>query len=480
MRNSALREKSGALILLLIFLMLSVFVQDSAAKEEKPGAQLRIEKTDGSILQGELLALKGEDLVIADTGSYEKVIVNVGEMKSVRIVKKSGFLKGIGLGLLAGGGTGMLLGFASGNDDPGWFSMTAGQKAALGGLALGVLGTGIGGVCGAISGIDESIELSRLSEDDKTAVLRKLQTKSRFKKGYPLTLADSGALVDNATRPDEPQPSPPSPLLKLQPFEGRNPSTRKSPRLHITLDSGFFYAQGTENLKNIYNSWGFGDRSTYDVDFFFFSWTESVDYPVGQSKKYYSIRNVKVEYSMTSKLTLGFMYTKLGQYKVQGYNYLKAYQAYWSSSFPSGVVTKKSDLSLTGEFNGNAYFLTAAIMPVPDGFLKKDTLKIGGGLGLGDVDLKFILGETVDCSKRVLSLVAFAGYDHFFNRSFSFGLDVDYKFIPFKIDPFRAVGYYNDSDGRYNEIVKSMSVDFSGQKVNFGGLGFGINFAIHL
>jgi hypothetical protein len=474
MRNSTLREKSGASILLLILLMLSVLVQDSIAKEEKPGAQLWIERTDGSILRGELLALQGEDLVIADKSSYEKVIVSFDEMKSIRIVKKSGFLKGIGLGLLTGGATGVLLGFAGGDDDPGWFSMTAGEKAALGGLALGIIGTGIGGLCGAVSGIDESIELSRLSENDKADVLSKLQKKSRFKKGFRPILAGE------RTSPEKPQAGPPSSLPKSQPIEARNPSTRKFSRLHITFDSGCFYAQGPENLKNIYNSWGFGDRATYDVDFFFFGWTESADYPMGESKKYYSIRNVKVEYSMTRKLALGFMFTKLGHYKVQGYNYLKNYQSYWLPSFSSGVVTKKSDLYLTGEFNGRAYFLTAAIMPVPDGFLRKDALKIGGGLGLGDVDLKFILGETVDCSKRVLSLVAFAGYDHFFNRRLSFGLNIDYKFIPFKIDPFRAVGCYNDSDGRYNEIVKSMSIDFSGQKVNFGGVGFGINFAIHL
>ncbi len=480
MRNSALREKSGVSILLLILLVLSVLVQDSIAKEEKPGAQLWIEKTDGSILRGELLALQGEDLVIADKGSYEKVIVSFDEMKSIRIVKKSGFLKGIGLGFLTGGATGMLLGFAGGDDAPGWFSMTAGEKAALGGLALGVLGTGIGGLCGAVSGIDESIELSRLSENDKADVLSKLQKKSRFKKGLQPILADSGTLIGERTRPEKPQAGPPSSLPKSQPFEAMNSSTRKFSRLHITFDSGFFYAQGPENLKNIYNSWGFGDRATYDVDFFFFGWTETLEYPMGESKKYYSIRNVKVEYSMTRKLALGFMFTKLGQYKVQGYNYLKAYQAYWSSSFPSGVVTKKSDLYLTGEFNGKAYFLTAAVTSVPDGFLRKDALKIGGGVGLSDIDLKFVLGETVDCSKRALSLVAFAGYDHFFNRRLSFGLNIDYKFIPFKIDPFRAVGYYNDSDGRYNEIVKSMSIDFSGQKVNFGGVGFGINFAIHL
>jgi hypothetical protein len=480
MRNSVFKEKSGASIVLSAFLLLSALVQNSIAREEKRGAQLRVEKLNASVLQGELLAVQGEDLIIADRESYEKVVVNFDELKSIRIIKKSGFLKGVGLGLLTGGGSGMILGLAGGDDPPGWFSMTAGQKAALGALALGILGAGIGGVGGAIGGIDESIDVQQLSEREKVGILGKLQEKSRFRKENPLILADSGVRVGERIELEEAKADRPSPLPKLQPFEVRNPTTRKFPRLHITLDSGFFYAKGTENLKNIYKSWGFGDRHTYEVDFFFTSWNESQRYPVGESKKYYSIRNVKVEYSVTRKFALGFMFTELGRYKVQGYDYLKKYQAYWLPSIPSYLETRESGIFLTGEFNGQAYFLTAALMPIPDGFLSKDSLRIGGGLGLSDIHLNFIVGETVDCSKKPLSLIAFAGYDHFFSRSLSFGLSVDYKWIPFQIDSFQAVGHYNDSDGRYNEIVKSVSLDFPGQRANFGGFGFGINLGIHL
>jgi hypothetical protein len=59
-------------------------------------------------------------------------------------------------------------------------------------------------------------------------------------------------------------------------------------------------------------------------------------------------------------------------------------------------------------------------------------------------------------------------------------LSVDYKWIPFKIGSFQAVGHYNDGDAQFNEITKSMILDFPGHRANFGGLGFGINFGLHL
>jgi hypothetical protein len=48
-----------------------------------------------------------------------------------------------------GFGTGAIIGFASGDDDPDtWFAMTAEEKAGTGGVMLGIAGAGIGALCG--------------------------------------------------------------------------------------------------------------------------------------------------------------------------------------------------------------------------------------------------------------------------------------------------------------------------------------------
>ena len=56
------------------------------------------------------------------------------------------FAVGLGIGAL----TGVVVGFASGDDDGGWFAFTAQEKAVIGGVALGAVGGVAGFVAGAV------------------------------------------------------------------------------------------------------------------------------------------------------------------------------------------------------------------------------------------------------------------------------------------------------------------------------------------
>lgn len=63
--------------------------------------------------------------------------------------------QGLGIGLLAGGAAGMVIGFADGDDDPHQFmSMTASEKAVLGGAVFGALGGMVGLVAGSLTKTD--------------------------------------------------------------------------------------------------------------------------------------------------------------------------------------------------------------------------------------------------------------------------------------------------------------------------------------
>jgi hypothetical protein len=61
--------------------------------------------------------------------------------------------KGMGVGLLLGAGLGAMIGLASGDDEPGWFSLGAEDKAVMVGAALGVVGA-VGGLLAGLSGTD--------------------------------------------------------------------------------------------------------------------------------------------------------------------------------------------------------------------------------------------------------------------------------------------------------------------------------------
>jgi len=78
---------------------------------------------------------------------------NVREVVAVK--RGRGALEGLGIGALIGAGTGVVMGLASGDDEcEGFclFQMTAEEKAVVGGILMGGLGSVVGLVVGAVRG----------------------------------------------------------------------------------------------------------------------------------------------------------------------------------------------------------------------------------------------------------------------------------------------------------------------------------------
>ena len=141
-----------------VFLALSL-AMPSVAKEKRKGAEVLVLKKDGQMVKAELLAVKAGQLILMDSSTFSDVTCDVDDIRSIRVVKKAKVWKGLGLGILTGAVAGSGLGFLSGNDKPGFFSFTAGQKALIFGVGLAAMGGLVGGVSGALIGIDESVDL---------------------------------------------------------------------------------------------------------------------------------------------------------------------------------------------------------------------------------------------------------------------------------------------------------------------------------
>lgn len=194
MEKTKLKSKGKMTVLLSALIVFGAFTSNSYAKEKKHGAELVIQKKDGQSVRGELLTVKDNSLLVMESGSLSGISVDISDVHKIKILKKSRLLKGLGFGLLIGGGSGVLLGFLSGDDSPGWFSMTAGEKALLGGLAFGILGAPIGGIWGVVKGIDESIVLEERSPEEIKLILKKLNSKSRFPADLPQSFKKTNSI----------------------------------------------------------------------------------------------------------------------------------------------------------------------------------------------------------------------------------------------------------------------------------------------
>jgi hypothetical protein len=97
----------------------------------------------------------GTALTVRDRRTSEEIQLSLANVErlDVRLGRRSrgaGLVRGMALGLLIGAVPGAVLGYAAGDDPPGWFSFTAEEKAVLMGTLMGTAGTAVGGTIGAV------------------------------------------------------------------------------------------------------------------------------------------------------------------------------------------------------------------------------------------------------------------------------------------------------------------------------------------
>ncbi len=121
-----------------------------------------------------------------DRKSGADVSVDIGDVRVIRIVKKSKVLEGAGLGLLICGGIGALGGFAMGDTTHrGWYGSTyksTRSEEALGfGIMFGFIGLSIGALLGSSAGKDEAIPIEGKPPAFIEFNLEKLRKKARIR-----------------------------------------------------------------------------------------------------------------------------------------------------------------------------------------------------------------------------------------------------------------------------------------------------------
>ena len=165
----------NAISLLLVFSVLVLSIPITA--KEKEGADLIIQRTDGTQISGELIAVKQNSLLIMERDSGVDVSVDIKEIRVILHVKKSKVWEGMGLGVLIGGGAGA--GLSSIAQE--WGTTTSGITVALAGVLAAALGLVIGGYIGATSGKPKTIHIQGSSDAENQRILGYLRKKARVK-----------------------------------------------------------------------------------------------------------------------------------------------------------------------------------------------------------------------------------------------------------------------------------------------------------
>ncbi len=165
----------------VIWIILSLLLIPSAlAAREKRGEWLRIEKTDGGMVEGELLKVSGESLFLFDEIGQRGCQVNLEDVLLLGLRRKTNVIGGIGIGLLAGIGAGIAGGMLFKSPEP-----CENVGIFLGSVMLCIpLGMIAGVATNGFQGRFHTRRVAGLPEDGRLALLGEIEVMSREARNY--------------------------------------------------------------------------------------------------------------------------------------------------------------------------------------------------------------------------------------------------------------------------------------------------------
>ena len=163
-------------LLVLVLVCILIFPLGLTAKEKK-GADLIIQKTDGTQARGELITVKENSLLLLDRESGADVSVDVKDIKVITIVKKPKALQGAGLGFLISAASLSALAWAT---DEEFFTDPEGGGPLVLALWFGIPGLLVGAVVGSIIGTDKRIQIEGKTDSEILENLEYLRKKARI------------------------------------------------------------------------------------------------------------------------------------------------------------------------------------------------------------------------------------------------------------------------------------------------------------
>jgi hypothetical protein len=168
-------EMRKAISLFLVFSIL--LLSGNLFAKERKGADLIVQRKDGTQVRGELIAVKENSLLLMERDSGADLTIDIGDISAITILKKSKYLSGAGLGFLIGAGAGAIHGATAANINDSRFGWTVLFAAVLGcaGALLGFI------VAFAASGKTKVIQIEGKSDSEIKEILEKLCKKARIR-----------------------------------------------------------------------------------------------------------------------------------------------------------------------------------------------------------------------------------------------------------------------------------------------------------
>lgn len=160
------KKPIAAAVTLVVFM--AIVCQPLPARERR-GSTVEVTMTDGSMVRGELLAVKSDALLVFDSDAGQGKAIDLTQVDRVKVLKKSKFGEGLLIGLGVAVGMSVIIQSKKKNEFGFVFTFIGiGSQTAL-----------FGGIIGAVAGIDTKIPLAGVSSQDILFNLKQLKRYAR-------------------------------------------------------------------------------------------------------------------------------------------------------------------------------------------------------------------------------------------------------------------------------------------------------------
>lgn len=180
------REPRREMLAVALALALALLAWAGPCEAGGRGASLKLIGKDGTVVDGELIGVRGSTLILREDSSEKDLSLGLADLNQVMVKNDARVAAGFGLGLLgfaAGGTAGVFAGRAS----------TARGSGFMAGFGQGIAGAEggiIGGVLGCLAGVGiglsvtkpERYSISGMDDAARETLLAKLRAKARFPK----------------------------------------------------------------------------------------------------------------------------------------------------------------------------------------------------------------------------------------------------------------------------------------------------------
>jgi hypothetical protein len=440
-----MKQWSKRLAATVLALMMLVLPRALSARERR-GADLIITRQDGRRVQGELIAVKPDALVLLTLDAKDESVM-LAEIKSIKILRRSKAWQGVLGGLLAGAVGGAIWGVSTASDEWG----VAGG-AFLGGLAVMGPASLLGLMAGMGAGLDDEIDLAGLPVSEMNRILAKLSRQARGPRVYVPT---PGILVAG-----EPTTKPAS-------------SGYERTRFKLSWMPG--YRVGGQGYS----------LAAEDITFRF---TE--DLPSGEAGPYTSSWDPFVDRPRFSlgRVTLAYQWSRRLASEIELYvsNRLTD-QRFGELNFTSTLdgLTYYGYFGVPGVVGSTSLLAGLVFRPFPPAFLQPHVLEFGAAAGpawiswtarsIYDFSPDLL---TVDRRTTTWTARACMSYDYYFSPAFSMGVFAEYGWLQADISSFSVTKlvYYYESGNSVNALTRETEVTFPGRTIALGGLACGLKF----